>query len=316
MNLDHTAFADEARRPYAAASVEPLLVDVERGGTLESRHRVHGVAVREGAIVAAAGNPGLVTFMRSAAKPLQALPLARAREELEAAQLAIACASHLANDAQLEAVRSLLAAAPASPEELECGPAGNPPERIKHNCSGKHAGMLALCRARGWEGAGYRLAGHPVQEAMLEEVAGAAEVVATAIPTAVDGCGVVTFALPLERMAAAFSRLAGRDGGERVTAAMQARPELIRGDGSADTDLMQALPGWVAKGGAEGLFCAAGPDGTGVALKCEDGNGRAIKPALAVLLGRIGIALDESFTRLPVHNSRGEAVGTIRPAGA
>jgi L-asparaginase II len=314
MVLDHTAFADDPLPPYAAASVELLLVDVVRGRTLESRHRVHAVAVREGEAVAAAGDAGLVTFMRSAAKPLQALPLARAREELEDAQLAIACASHLADAAQLAAVRSLLAAAPASPEELECGPAGDPPERIKHNCSGKHAGMLALCRARGWESSGYRLAGHPVQEAMLEEVAGAAGIDAAAIPTAVDGCGVLTFALPLERMAVAFSRLAGRDGGERVTAAMRSRPELIRGGGAADTDLMRALPGWVAKGGAEGLFCAAGPDGTGVALKCEDGNGRALKPALAMLLGRVGVTLDQSFTHILVHNSRGEIVGLITAA--
>jgi L-asparaginase II len=316
MALDHTAFADDPLRPYAAASVEPLLVDVERGETLESRHRVHAVALREGAIVAAAGDPGVVTFMRSAAKPLQALPLARAREDLGEAQLAIACASHLADEAQLAAVRSLLAAAPASPEELECGPAGDPPERIKHNCSGKHAGMLALCRARGWESSGYRLAGHPVQEEMLKEVAGAADIDAPAIPTAVDGCGVLTFALPLERMAAAFSRLFVRDGGERVTAAMRARPELIRGGGAADTELMRALPGWVAKGGAEGLFCAAGPDGTAIALKCEDGNGRALKPALAALLGRIGITLDQSFTHILVHNSRGESVGSITAADA
>ena len=316
MDPDHTAFADDPSPPYAAASVQPLVVDVVRGETLESRHRVHAVVLREGSIATAAGDPGLITFMRSAAKPLQALPLARAREELEDAQLAIACASHLADDAQLDAVRSLLAAAPASSEELECGPAGDPPERIKHNCSGKHAGMLALCRARGWESSGYRLAGHPVQEAMLEEVAGAAKVDPSAIPTAVDGCGVVTFALPLERMAQAFSRLAGLDGGERVTAAMRARPELIRGEGAADTDLMRALPGWVAKGGAEGLFCAAGADGTGVALKCEDGKGRALKPALATLLGRIGITLDQSFTHLILHNSRGEVVGAITAAGA
>jgi L-asparaginase II len=182
---------------------------------------------------------------------------------------------------------------------------------MKHNCSGKHAGMLALCRAHGWESSGYRLGEHPVQQAMLEEVADAAEVDAAAIRTAVDGCGVVTFALPLQRMAHAFSNLAAREGGKRVTAAMQALPELIRGEGAADTDLMRALPGWVAKGGAEGLFCAAGPDGTGVALKCEDGNGRPLKPALATLLGRIGVTLDESFTDLPVHNSRGEVVGSI-----
>jgi L-asparaginase II len=295
--------------------VQPLLVEVRRGNTVESCHRVHAVAVRGGALVAAAGEERLTTFMRSAAKPLQALPLARAREQLDAGQLAIACASHLADAEQLEAVRSLLAAAPASEEELECGPAGDPAERIKHNCSGKHAGMLALCRAHGWPSRGYRLAGHPVQEAMLGEVAEAAEVERSSMPTAVDGCGVVTFALPLERMAHAFSRLVRLDGGSRVASAMRDRPELIRGVGAADTDLMRVLPGWVAKGGAEGLLCAAGPDGTGVALKSEDGSGRALKPALATLLSRLGIALDQSFMHVQIHNSRGELVGEIATSG-
>jgi len=296
-------------------SVQPLRIDVRRGGIIESRHRVHAVAVREGAVVAAAGDPRLVMFMRSAAKPLQALPLARAREDLDDAQLAIACASHLADDAQLAAVRSLLAAARVSEDELECGPAGRPPQRINHNCSGKHAGMLALCRARGWRSTGYRLPRHAVQAAMLAEIASAAEVEGSSIPTAVDGCGVVTFALPLERMAHAFSRMDALEAGERVSEAMRARPELIRGDGAADTELMRALSGWVAKGGAEGLFCGAGRDGTGIALKCEDGSGRPLKPALAALLDRIGVKLDESFRHATVHNSRREAVGEILAGG-
>jgi L-asparaginase II len=289
-----------------------LVVEVTRGGTVESRHRVHAAAVRGGEVVASAGDPHLVTFMRSAAKPLQALPLVRAVADLPPDEIAIACASHLARPDQLEPVAALLARADANAErDLECGPAGEPPERIRHNCSGKHAGMLALCRARGWDRSGYRLAGHPVQEAMLEELAGAAEVDAKAIPTAVDGCGVVTFALSLERMAHAFSRLAELEGGGRVIDAMRARPELIRGEGSADTDLMRALPGWVAKGGAEGVLCAAGPDGGGVALKCEDGSARPLKPALAALLARLEVEVEEGFARVPAYNSRGEVVGEV-----
>jgi L-asparaginase II len=294
--------------------VEAFVVDVRRGERIESRHRVHAVAIRDGAVVASAGDPRLVTYFRSAAKPVQALPLSRAREDLDDVQLAIACASHQADEAQLAAVRSLLAAGPASEEELECGPAGHPPARINHNCSGKHAGMLGLCRARGWESSGYRLAGHPVQETMLEALAGAAELDAASIPTAIDGCGVLTFALPLDRMAHVFSRLAGLEGGGRVTAVMRARPELIGGEGLADTDLMRLLPGWIAKGGAEGLLCAAGPDRTGIALKCEDGRARPLKPALAELLGRLGHEL-ESFERVPIHNSRGEVVGEVVLAG-
>jgi L-asparaginase II len=289
-----------------------LVVEVTRGGTVESRHRVHAAAVRGGELVASAGDPHLVTFMRSSAKPLQALPLVRAVADLPPDEIAIACASHLARPDQLAPVAALLARADATAEgDLECGPAGAPPERIRHNCSGKHAGMLALCRVRGWQSPGYRLAGHPVQEAMLEELAGAAEVDAKAIPTAVDGCGVVTFALSLDRMAHAFSRLAELEGGRRVIAAMRARPELIRGEGSADTDLMRTLRGWVAKGGAEGLLCAAGPDGVGIALKCEDGSARPLKPALAALLAPLEVEVDEGFARVPVHNSRGEVVGEV-----
>src|SRR6185436_20822164 len=122
-------------------------VTVRRGEVVEARHRVHAVAVRDGEVVASAGDPGLVALMRSSSKPLQAIPLARARDDLDERDLAVASASHLADPAQLAAVRALLSKAPASEDELECGREGEPPSRLKHNCSGKHAGMLALCRA-------------------------------------------------------------------------------------------------------------------------------------------------------------------------
>jgi L-asparaginase II len=288
--------------------VDPITVLVRRSGVTEARHLVHAVAVRAGAVVADAGESGLVTLMRSSAKPLQALPLVRAVADLTTEEIAIASASHLAQPAQLAAVRRLLARAGADEADLECGPVDG--SRLNHNCSGKHAGMLLLARARGWARAGYRLPDHPVQRAALAEVAAAAAVPEGEIPTAVDGCGVVTFALPLERMALAFARLAERDGGERVSAAMRARPGLIRGDDAADTMLMRALPGWTAKGGAEGLMCAAAPDGLGVALKVEDGNTRALKPALAAFLRELGHDLD-GFHRVPVLNSRGEECGEL-----
>jgi L-asparaginase II len=283
---------------------------VRRGGTVEAVHRVHAVAVQDGAVVAEAGDPALVAFMRSSSKPLQAIPLARAREDLDARDLAIASASHLADEAQLAAVRALLAKAPAGVDELECGAAGNPPSPLKHNCSGKHAGMLALCRANGWPSEGYRLASHPVQRAMLAAHAEAAEVAEDEIPAGVDGCGVVTFALPLERMAFAFARLEGLDGGDRVAAGMREYPELIRGALATDTRVMRALPGWIAKGGAEGLLCAAG-HGIGVALKAEDGNGRALGPAAAAFVAQLGLDLSE-LAVTPLENSRKERVGEIR----
>jgi len=188
---------------------------------------------------------------------------------------------------------------------------GRPPQPIFHNCSGKHAGMLATCRAHGWQTEGYRLAGHPLQDEILAEVAAAAELEPRELETAVDGCGVVCFALPLERVAFMFSRLETREGGGRVAAAMRARPQLVGGAGQPDTELMRALPGWTAKIGAEALFCAAGPGGLGVALKSQDGGYRALRPAIAALLARVGHELDGGFERVPVRNSRGEQVGEL-----
>jgi L-asparaginase II len=290
---------------------EPITVAVRRGGTVESRHRIHAVAIQDGAVVEEVGEGGLVTFLRSSAKPIQALPLTRALPELAEEELAIACASHQALPEQLAAARALLARAPASEDELECGPAGDPPAPVKHNCSGKHAGMLALCRAHGWEPRGYRLQDHPCQRAMLTEVARAADMAEADIEMAVDGCGVVAFALPLERMALAYARLERLDGGDRVAAAMRAHPGLIRGPEGVDTILMRAREGWIAKGGAEGLMCAAGPSGLGLALKAEDGEARAVGPALAAFLARLGYPV-ERLEATPVENSRGETVGEIR----
>src|SRR5215203_1350869 len=290
---------------------EPITVAVRRGEIVEARHTVHAVAVRDGAVVSEAGDGGLLTFMRSAAKPIQALPVLRARPDLDDRELAIASASHLADPHQIDAVRSLLAKAPAQEDELECGAEGEPPSALRHNCSGKHAGFLALCRARGWDSRGYRLADHPVQQAMLAEVAAAADLHEGEIPTAIDGCVVVNFALPLERMAYAFSRFTELDGGAGVADAMRAHPALIRGPGAPDTVLMESLPGWIAKGGAQGLLCAAGPDGIGVALKVEDGGAPAVGPAVAAFLGWLGHPI-EQLESAPVKNSRSEIVGEIR----
>jgi len=275
----------------------------------EAIHRVHAVAVQDGAVIAEAGDSGLFAFMRSSSKPLQALPVARARADLDERDLAIASASHLADDAQLAAVRALLVKASASEDELECGPEGQPVSRLKHNCSGKHAGMLALCRAKGWRSEGYRLEGHRVQREMLAVHAEASEVPEDEIRTAVDGCGVLTFALPLERMAHSFARLPALAGGDRIAAGMQAHPDLIRGPRAADSRLMKALSGWIAKGGAEGLLCASG-HGIGVALKVEDGNGRAVGPGVAAFFRQLDLDLGD-LAVVPLENSRGELVGEI-----
>src|SRR6187200_68024 len=200
----HLRFVDPNSPSRRLRCVDPILVEVVRGDVVEARHRVHAVAVSNGEIVQFAGDPGLVAFFRSSAKPIQALPVVRARPDLDDAEIAIASASHLHRSDQLEPVRSLLAKAGATEDDLECGPE---PSRIEHNCSGKHAAMLLLCRERGWPMEGYRLPSHPCQQELLAQVAAAAEVEAGSMPTAIDGCGVVTYGLTLERAAYAFGRL-------------------------------------------------------------------------------------------------------------
>jgi L-asparaginase II len=289
---------------------EPLRVAVRRGTFVESVHEVHGVAVRDGELAVSFGAPSLTASLRSAAKPLQALPLARAFPELGQEELAIAAASHLGTERHVEAVRKLLAATGGSEEELDCGiQEGRPPQPIYDNCSGKHAGMLATCRAHGWPIEGYRRPEHPLQQLLLEEVAAAAELDPDEIGTGIDGCGVVAFALPLERAALAFARLESLDGGDRVADAMRAHPELVRGEGATDTVLMQAQPWTFAKGGADGLLCAGGR-GTGLALKVADGNGRALRPALAALAASFGVPIPE-FEQVTLPNRHGEPAATV-----
>ena len=291
--------------------MDAIEVEVRRNGIVEARHRVHAVAVRDGAVVAEAGDATLTCFMRSASKPIQAIPLARARDDLDTRDLAIASASHRATDDQIAAVRALLAKAPATEDDLEVGlQRDRPPHRVYHNCSGKHAGMLALARAHGWPTHNYRLPEHPVQQAARAAHAEAADIDPDEITTAIDGCGVVTFALPLERMAHAYARMPQLPQAGRIVDAMRAHPDLVGGPDGVDCHLMTHAPGWFAKGGAEGLLCGAGPDGTGVALKTADGATRPLGPALAAFLEPLGVALPD-LAEIAIHNSRGERVGEM-----
>jgi L-asparaginase II len=290
---------------------EPLRVAVRRGEIVECVHEVHAVAVRDGSIVAEAGDGALIASLRSSAKPLQALPLARAYENLGEAELAIASASHFGTPEHVEAVRRLLAATGGSEDELDCGlQDGRPPQPVFHNCSGKHAGMMAVCRARDWPVDGYRRADHPLQLALLDEVAAAAEVERGEVATGLDGCGVVCFGVSLERAAAAFSRLERLEGGDRIASSMRGRPVLIGGEGATDTELMRAQPEWLAKAGAEGLMCAVSSSGIGLAVKVADGNSRALRPALAAFGAPLGLDLP-AFAEVTLRNSHGEPAGTV-----
>ena len=290
---------------------EPLRVAVRRGEILESVHEVHAVAVRGGELVAAAGDPSLMASLRSAAKPFQALPLSRAHEHLDEELLAIGAASHHGTPRHVEAVRRLLAATGGHESELQCGlQDGRPSEAVYDNCSGKHAGMLAVCRANGWPIETYRDPEHPLQRLLRDEVADAAQLEPEEVATGTDGCGVVAFGISLERTALAFSRLEELDGGPRVAAAMRAHPELVGGEGATDTELMRAHPGTLANGGADGLLGVLTADGTGLALKVADGSSRALRPALAAFGDTVGLAVPE-FAEVLVANRHAEPAATL-----
>jgi L-asparaginase II len=272
--------------------VQPILVEVRRGGVVEATHRVHA-ATTDGEV---RGDASLRFLLRSSCKPLQAIPFVEGYDDLDDNEIAIACASHHAEPAQLSAVLKVLARAGVHVDDLENGEQpGRPDGKLGHNCSGKHAGMLAACRARGWPLHPYRELTHPLQQRIAGLIGGGR--------VAIDGCGLPTFETSLADAAALLTRVP-----ERIRAAMRARPELVGAStGAVDTDLMRLRDGWIAKGGAEGLFCAARADGLGVALKVEDGNYRAIGPALAELLD-----IDE-LRELPLLNSLGEEVGVVGP---
>jgi L-asparaginase II len=331
-----------------------MRVEQLRGGAVEAWHEVH-VAVVDGAgkLVARVGDPDLVTFWRSAAKPFQALPLAvdgvLERFGITTQELALCCASHSSEPQHVAIVRDLLAKIDCSERDLLCGP--HPPlsesvardyasrgvrlTAIHSNCSGKHAGMLALARHHGWPTAFYTRVEHPVQQRCLAEVSRLTDVAVPDIKTAVDGCGVVCYGLPLRKMAGAYARV-GRDAGSgmrdasvhhasriphpasRIVEAMLRHPTLIAGSGRPCTDLMRAHPGRVlAKVGAEGVYCALlVREGLGVALKVPDGHGLAAALALAAVLEELGVRpRPASLGPRPNVNTRGETVGELRVIG-
>jgi L-asparaginase II len=322
-----------------------MLVEQRRGSVVESRHRVH-VAVVDGAgaVVARAGEPELITFWRSAAKPFQALPLlvdgAADRFGLGHPELALCCASHSSEQGQVALVRDFLAKVGCSERELLCGPHTPLSETVARdyesrgvrltavysNCSGKHTGMLALARHHGWPLERYTRPEHPVQQRIVAEVSRWSGVAVGHLGVAVDGCGVPCFALPLRNMAHAYARLGAaraddRDGGAaagRLVEAMLRHPELVAGEGRPCTEMMRAHPGPViTKVGAEGVYAALlVREGLGVALKVEDGHRVAAELGIAAVLEQLGLRPQPaSLGARPVVNSRGQHVGDVRAIG-
>jgi L-asparaginase II len=321
------------------------VVEVVRGAVPESWHRVHVAVVDAGGrLRASAGEPEVATFFRSSSKPFQALPLvedgAVERFGVTAPELALCCGSHAGTPAHVAAAESILARAGCTADALACGPhapfddaarrvledAGLAPGRLHNNCSGKHAGMLLLARARGWDTDGYHQLEHPVQGRMLAEVARWTQLPQEAVGVGTDGCGVATFALPLRHMARAYAALAaavraGDPGPARVVDAMTAHPEMVAGEGRICTELSRVAEGRVfAKIGAEGVYCVGVPGAElGIALKVEDGAQRAVGPAIIAVLRELDLISEDDLGRLhtfvfpEIVNTRGETVGQLRP---
>jgi L-asparaginase II len=306
----------------------------------------------DGRLVARAGDPELATFWRSAAKPFQALPLVEdgvtQAFQLSREDLALACASHSSEPAQVARVREMLQKIGCSERDLMCGPhrplsdavakdyetRGVRLTAVYSNCSGKHAGMLALAKHHGWPTEFYARIEHPVQQRCLAEVSRWADLPPAQIGIAVDGCGVPCFALPLRNMARAYARLGIADFGLRIAGggvqsairnpqsaileAMILHPELIAGEGRPCTEMMRAHPGRVVtKIGAEGVYSAfLVREGLGVALKVEDGHGPSAPLAIAAVLAELGLKPQPpALQAMPVTNSRGERVGELRVSG-
>ncbi len=315
---------------------------VTRGPETESAHDVHGV------IVGVArweeirfGEPETLAYWRSSMKPFQALPLVEDGVldafDFDDADLALCCASHHGTPAHVERVSAILRRLELAEEALACGPhppfddeaarelwrRGESPRGLHNNCSGKHAGMLALARHHGWETDGYAAYAHPVQERIRAGLGRWLDVDPEAISWAPDGCGVPTPFLSLRQMARAYARLARATGGipaaAAVVTAMTAHPILVSGRGALAARLMEATGGrLLGKNGAEGVFCiAARAEGWGAAVKVIDGAKRAVAPAVLEVLAAADLLREAELDALAdlrrprVTNWEGEEVGHL-----
>lgn len=325
------------------------LVAVTRGDLDESLHfGAVVVADARGKVLAAAGSPGTVTYMRSSAKPLQVLPLlesgAADHFRLTPIEIAIAIGSHNGEPRHVETVRGILAKIGLSEESLMCGahpPYHKPsaralerenerPSALHNNCSGKHAGMLALALFRGEPPEDYVRPEHAVQREILETVSALTDVPQDAIHVAIDGCSAPTFGVPLAAAAGAFARLiesgrfasARRSAVRRAVEAMVAHPEMVAGEGRLDTDLMTAARGeMIAKAGAEGFYAMGfqrDGHGYGIAIKVSDGESERARTAMVLraledleLLDRTRMAALTAAYLPEIKNRRGTVVGRV-----
>jgi L-asparaginase II len=304
-----------------------VVARVVRGGVVESVHRGHLVVLApDGSARMRRGEPDGTFFPRSSLKLVQAVAMLRSGLDLDGELLALACASHSGEPDHLSGVRRILAGAGLDEADLQNTPAlpldadaatawviaGNKPTRLTQNCSGKHAAMLATCVAAGWDRAAYLDPAHPLQRAIRATVA---ELTGDGDPAhvTIDGCGAPLFSSTPAGLARAFARIATAPAGtpeHRVAAAVRAFPWWLGGTGRFPTMLIEAVPGLVAKDGAEGVFAAALPDGGALAVKIADGSPRPLPPVVTALLGTLGVTGLGDIGEVPVLG-HGEPVGEV-----
>ncbi len=308
----------------------PILIELTRGELVESVHRgAIAIVDEDGALVFALGDVEAAIYPRSSLKPIQALPLVESGAEISEEEVALACASHSGEPMHTTRIAAWLARIGCDDNDLACGAhppryepvweemikRGESPRRIHNNCSGKHTGFLALARHWNIATQGYERRDHPVQQAVrqtLSDLSGIAD-----FKWGIDGCTAPNFALPLSGFARALAKLPKR--GPRIISAMIAHPELVSGTGRVCATLMRAMDGHAAvKSGAEGVYAAIVPErGLGIALKIDDGAGRAAETAMAAILAKLGLlAGDHALINAPILNTRGKKVGERRPARA
>lgn len=330
--------------PCVSLSELVPLVELTRGGHSECLH-FGAVAVvdKQGAIRAQAGNPQWVSFTRSTLKVLQALPLMQTGAAkslgLSQSELALLCASHNGEPMHVQTAESILAKAGQNYRVLRCGchvPGlftlldKSPPEGLvyderHHNCSGKHAGFIALCTQQGWSLEDYTEPTHPLQQAVRAAVARAVGMSVDAMPMGIDGCSAPNYAMPLSRLAYGYARLAtgaaDTEFGESFALlgeAMTAHPDLVSGTGRNDLALMRAGRGdWISKIGADGVQVMASKSrGEAFAIKISDGNKPALYAATIAVLEQLGwmdavqAAELDSWRGADILSARGLTVGT------
>ena len=326
----------------------PILVEVTRGDLVESVHRgAVAIANAKGEIVFSLGDIETPTFPRSSLKMVQALPLVESGAAdafgLSDEEIALACASHSGEPMHTARVAKWLEKIGCTEHDLACGAhpsrveavndemirKGEKPTRIFNNCSGKHTGFLTVCRHWDIATSGYETHDHPLQVAIAKALGELAEIKGE-LPCGIDGCVAPAFALPTSAFARVLAQYADPSGQpmqrgaamKHIVAAMIAHPDLVAGTGRSDTILMRAANGRVAtKAGAEAYYAAIIPEaGLGVALKIDDGAGRAAETAIAAILDKLGVLTDDKaaheIIRAPIPNTRGKIVGERRPAKA